>query len=89
MIVKFFAFIRDYTGTKEISTGCFSSLRELLDSLCIRFGDRLRTKLFTGDRLSDDIIILVNGRHIEHLEGLDTKLGENDVISIFPKVAGG
>ncbi|HWQ30252.1 MAG TPA: MoaD/ThiS family protein [Negativicutes bacterium] len=33
--------------------------------------------------------MLVNGRHIEHLQGLDTSLAENDEISIFPKVAGG
>lgn len=89
MVIKYFAFIRDYTGTKEISTESCATLRELLYKLCKRYGKRFSEKLFSGDRLSDDIIILVNGRHIEHLQGLDTNLGENDVISIFPKVAGG
>lgn len=89
MIIKFFAFIRDYTGAREISIDNCPDLRGLLERLCIRCGPRLRAKLFTGDRLSEDIIILVNGRHIEHLDGLDTKLRENDEISIFPKVAGG
>lgn len=89
MIIKFFAFFRDYTGTKETSaTGC-TTLKELLDTLCDRYGKRFTEKVFSGDKLGDDIIILVNGRHIEHLQGLDTSLAENDEISIFPKVAGG
>ena len=89
MVIKFFAFIRDYTGAKETTMVVCPDLRELLEKLCSRYGTKLRVRLFTGDRLSDDIIILVNGRHINHLEGLDTKLEESDQISIFPRVAGG
>jgi molybdopterin synthase sulfur carrier subunit len=89
MIVRYFAFIREYTGSKEISIESCYTLSVLLDKLCSRYGIKFRIKLFKGDRLSEDIIIMVNGRHIEHLKGLDTKLEENDVISIFPRVAGG
>ena len=89
MIIKFFAFIRDYTGSKETSIDSCPTLRELLYKLCTKYGKRFSEKLFVGDKLSDDIIILVNGRHIQHLHGLDTNLEENDEISIFPKVAGG
>lgn len=89
MIIKFFAFFRDYTGTKETSAENCSTLKELLHKLCDRYGKRFSEKVFSGDKLSDDVIILVNGRHIEHLQGLDTGLGNNDEISIFPKVAGG
>lgn len=89
MKIKFFAFIRDYTGTKETTSECRSDLRELLYELCDVYGKRFSEKIFIGDKLSDDIIILINGRHIQHLKGLDTGLGEEDVISIFPKVAGG
>ena len=89
MLIKFFAFIRDYTGSKETTSESCADLKELLDKLCDRYGKSFSEKIFKGDRLSEDIIILVNGRHIDHLQGLDTGLGENDVISIFPKVAGG
>lgn len=89
MIIRFFAFIRDYTGVKEVSLDSCSDLRELLDKLCGKYGMKLRNKLFTEDRLSEDIIIMVNGRHIGHLHGLETELLENDEISIFPRVAGG
>ncbi len=89
MIVRYFAFVRDYTGSKEISIESSPTLRELLYKLCSRYGLRFRDMIFNRDRLSEEIIILVNGRHIEHLEGLDTQLKDNDEISIFPRVAGG
>ncbi|MHB1394041.1 MAG: MoaD family protein [Clostridia bacterium] len=89
MVIKFFAFIRDYTGLKEIGIESCSTLRELLEKLCSKYGLRFREKLFAGDRLSEDIIIMINGRHIEHLNGLDTNLMDTDIISIFPRVAGG
>ncbi|HYE81866.1 MAG TPA: MoaD family protein [Clostridia bacterium] len=89
MVIKFFAFIRDYTGSKETNMSSCPTLRELLYKLCSKYGKKFSEKLFTGESLSEEIIILVNGRHIEHLKGLDTSLSENDEISIFTKVAGG
>ena len=36
------------------------------------------------------VAILVNGRHCSHLpDGLDTRLGDGDEVSIFPFAAGG
>jgi molybdopterin synthase sulfur carrier subunit len=53
------------------------------------YGPKFRNKVFAGDDLSDEIIILVNGRNIVHLQGLDSLLSPEDEISIFPVVAGG
>lgn len=39
--------------------------------------------------LSGNVLILVNGRAIEHLSGLDTPLKGSDEVAIFPKMAGG
>ncbi|TDT51057.1 ubiquitin-like small modifier protein 1 [Fonticella tunisiensis] len=89
MKVKFFAYLRDYTKAKEIELEYCSTVDELLHRLCDRYGDEIRRKLFNGSELSNEIIILINGRHIAHLEGRNTILKEDDVISIFPVVAGG
>ena len=32
---------------------------------------------------------MVNGRHITHLQGVTTPLTEQDVVALFPVVAGG
>lgn len=89
MKVKYFAYIRDYTGSKEIQMEHCNSLNELLIILCKRYGAKFKNKIFKNDDLSDEIIILINGRNIVHLQGLDTLLSPEDEISIFPVVAGG
>jgi molybdopterin synthase sulfur carrier subunit len=35
------------------------------------------------------LLIIVNGRQIHHLQGLDTPLEEGDVVAIMPPVLGG
>ncbi|MCQ1530201.1 ubiquitin-like small modifier protein 1 [Lutispora saccharofermentans] len=89
MKVKYFAYIRDYTGTKEIQIEHCDTLYELLIKLCKKHGARFESKIFKDSFLSSEIIILVNGRNIVHLQGLDTFLSPEDEISIFPIVAGG
>lgn len=89
MKVKYFAYIRDYTGSKEIEINHCKTLRELLLKLCGKYGKKFENKIFKGESLSNEVIILVNGRNIVHLQGLDTLLSPEDEISIFPVVAGG
>lgn len=36
-----------------------------------------------------DAIVLVRGRHIEHLDGVRTPLSEQDYVAVTPLVAGG
>jgi molybdopterin synthase sulfur carrier subunit len=89
MKVKYFAYIRDYTGSKEIQIEHYETLKDLLVKLCEKYDSRFKRKVFKGNELSDEIIILINGRNIVHLQGLDTLLSPDDEISIFPVVAGG
>lgn len=89
MTVKFFAYLRDDTRTKETSVEKADTVDDLLRKLCDIFGPKLHRRFFQQGELSREIIILVNGRHIEHLNGVMTPLDPHDEISIFPTVAGG
>lgn len=89
MVVKFFAYIRDYTKCKELNIDYEGDIEKLLSRLSDIYGDNFRKKVLTGNKLSKEIIILVNGRHIFHLDGIKTKLNNDDTVSIFPVVAGG
>ena len=89
MLVKFFAYLRDYTNTKEVTiVGC-ETVRELMQVLCRRYGKKFEEKVFPGSELGSEVILLLNGRHIAHYDGLDTKLRSEDEICVFPVVAGG
>lgn len=91
MQVKFFAYLRDFTRCKEVDFPYQSDMYQLTHALCDRYGEKLRGKMLTadGEELGEEIIILVNGRHVAHLGGIHTELLPGDVVSIFPVVAGG
>lgn len=62
------------------------AVRELLEELAER-ADGAATWLFADPtaaerRLHEDLRVLVNGRSIEFLEGLDTRVGEADRVTL-------
>ena len=48
----------------------------------------LRTS-FAQDKAEDRLLILVNGRSVHILQGLDTPLADGDRVTIMPKAFGG
>lgn len=89
--VKLFANFREAVGKERVEVGDVKDIASLLDELVRRFGDKLAKELYSpGTRkLRDTVNILVNGRGVSLLEGLDTKLKGGDVVAIFPPVSGG
>lgn len=87
--VHFYAGLREIFGTKEtevrVENG--ADIRALLNLVCD--SPRRRAEIFAGDKLKPLMIILKNGRHIQHLDGLETRLEAGDDVSVFPAVAGG
>lgn len=90
MVVRFFANLRDISKTKETTIKAPETIRDLLYLLSDFYGKAMRQKLLASDgTLHPDMIVLLNGRHIEFLQGEETLLKEEDVVSFFPRIAGG
>ena len=95
MRVRFFAYIRNFTGCAEAELPYEETIGALARSLCDRYGDKLRQKIFPvgnpdGEvKFGPEIIILINGRHVNHLGGAAAPLNPDDLVDIFPVVAGG
>jgi molybdopterin synthase sulfur carrier subunit len=91
MQVKFFATYRQITGHQRIELPAPENVLELLRNLSDEYGSELRDWLLTADGCDkgDNAIVLVNGRHIEHLDGVATTLNDSDTLALFPLVAGG
>ena len=89
--VRFFANFRDAAGKDREVVEKAADVASLLDQLCRRFGGNLVKLLFSSDKkeLREDMTILVNGKPIRLLNGINTPLKEGDVVAIFPPVAGG
>ena len=90
MLIKYFADIRKLSGCeREEWTKAAPTLRVLLRELAEHHGASFQQRVVPGGELSSTMIILVNGQHIEHLRGVETPLGADDVVAVFPMVAGG
>jgi len=90
VIIRYFADIRLLTGRKEETwTKETPDLRSLLKELAAQYGAPFANRIFEGDELSSTMLFFINGRDIAHLKGIDSPLGGEDVVAIFPMVAGG
>lgn len=90
MRIRYFATIREYTHELEREwTAPAATVRELLGALAARYGDRFGRAVLDRGELSPIVIVLVNGQDVRHQAGIETALRPDDIVSIFPMVAGG
>ncbi|TRZ93048.1 MoaD family protein [bacterium] len=86
---KFFAYFREaFDGReREIVLPEGSAVGDLLDVLCDM--PKRRAEVFEGNALKPLVIVMKNGTSINSLAGLATRLEDDDVIAVFPFIAGG
>ncbi len=89
MKVLFFATLRRLTGTKEIEIDKATDLEDLISLLGQIYGYRFAQEMIKDGQLNRDVMVMINGRAVEHLGGLKAILAENDTVAIFPRLAGG
>ncbi|MFQ6081283.1 MAG: ubiquitin-like small modifier protein 1 [Candidatus Bathyarchaeia archaeon] len=91
--VNFYAYMRELTHVNklELEISKEATVKDLLDQLVERFGRKFRERVLepNGKELRRGIAILVNGRNIEALQRLETKLVDGDIVAVVPPVAGG
>ncbi len=88
--VKFFASFREIVGQKKVTMEA-ENVEDILGKIREEYSE-LGSEIFLEDEdseLEDYVIVMVNGRKIEMLEGTETALDDGDTVAIFPPVAGG
>lgn len=92
MVIKYFAYYRNFAGRKEesILLGPLSAI-ELLKELGRRHGSTLEKALLTenGEEIHPDVIFLIDGRNIDFMSGKDSIVSNDSIVSLFPRIAGG
>lgn len=88
--VMAFASIREKLGwrEKEISFDG-TEVGDLLKAIKTTDGRSLYEILCENEELKPNYLILLNGREIEYLNGLKTKIRDGDTIQVFPPAGGG
>ncbi|GAP20709.1 MoaD/ThiS family protein [Leptolinea tardivitalis] len=91
MQIKYFATLRDITRVSEEHISVpEQTLEELIQFLCARYGRSFAKWVSCEDGGFGSLsIFLINGTDYRSLDGLQTRLKDSDVISLFPPIAGG
>lgn len=88
--IMLFATLRSKYKTRELTVACNGTLLNMIENASKILGPEFVDDVYDKKRgkIRDDMIIMVNGRNIKDLEG-EITLKDNDVIAIFPPLAGG
>jgi molybdopterin synthase sulfur carrier subunit len=89
--IKFFSLIKFDLKKDEVDYQLpgSKSAKEIMKLLDQEFDNYFSRKLLENGKLKSGTIILLNGRNIRHLQGLDTLVENKDEITIFPPSGGG
>ncbi len=81
--------LRNYTAGQSEITLCGSTVSEAMDDLVEQYPE-MKQHIFNDEgALRPFINLFLNEDNINDLEGLETRLGENDRLMILPSIAGG
>jgi len=88
--ILLFATLRNKYRTRELTVTCDGTLLNMMENASKMLGPEFIDDVYDRNRgkVRGDMIIMVNGRNIKDLEG-EIILKNNDVIAIFPPLAGG
>ncbi len=89
--VRLSASLRAAAGAKEVSVPCApdTTVRALLHAIGAANPALAERLLDSQQDLNKGVQVLVNGRHIDFLNGLETPLQPTDSVMLIPPVAGG
>ncbi|WP_291493398.1 MoaD family protein [Desulfurella sp.] len=83
MLVRFYSTLREKKGKSVEINIEYINIKSLIDLL------EISNYILDNNNLLAGTMILVNGKNISHLNGLDTIVQNSDSIDFFPPAAGG
>ena len=87
--VKLPTLLRPHAGGASSVTADGATVGEVFADLTARFGGLSGNLVDDAGQLHKFVNVYLNDDDIRYLDSLDTKVGDGDVISILPAVAGG
>ncbi|WP_069808186.1 MoaD/ThiS family protein [Vulcanisaeta thermophila] len=89
--VKFLASLYEVTKVlkTELDLPDGATIRDLIQAIDQRVSPNFSKVILDDGKLKDQYVILVNGRSVDFLNGLSTKLSNGDEVVFLPPAGGG
>lgn len=89
--IKLFATLRDLAKTKEISVDVKDgqTVAEMIELIRADYPELAEEIVNDSGEMTGLVHVLVHGRHIQWLDGLNTTIKDSDIIVLMPPSAGG
>ncbi len=93
MIIKFVGTLKNIVGTGQIEVNLseIDNIDKLFKFLVSKYGSELGRELLKDGKIKENITILLNGRNIRFIKGINTEISIQDwnKVVIFPTLVGG
>ena len=73
----------------EIDVPEGSTIRNVIDRIIELEGEEARRLILDGTRVSGNLILMLNRRDVDTLDGEETRVDEGDTVTLLPHVQGG
>ncbi len=89
-VYRFLNWTRTAGLSEEAKIEGSKTVREFLSQLAARY-PRFGQIVFDveAQKLTEKVRLFLNGRHLELVNGLETKLNDGDILTLVPPIAGG
>ena len=91
MKIRLYATLRDKVGHKEVELpfATHQTVGDILHEL-VKVHPELNDDIWNADgSLAGHVVVILAGRDVRHLDGVNTTLSEDDWLDVFPPVGGG
>ena len=90
-VLKFFSTLRASINLKSMELDIESpvTMREILFLACQKAGVDFIDELLDNNRIKKGTLLLLDGKNVIHMQGLDTIIPPGSTVSCFPPSGGG
>ena len=91
MQIRLYATLRQIVGEKivEIPIRTEKTIGDVLRSLVQQYPKLDESIWYPDGSLAGHVAVILNGRDIRHLDGVDTPISDEDTLDVFPPIGGG